>query len=43
MALIAFLELGLALMWFGDQFVLKMDSARLTAALKQYQQRGNAE
>lgn len=42
-ALIAFLELGLAIMWFGDQFVLKMDSAQLTAALKQYQQRGNAE
>lgn len=37
-ALVAFLELGLGLMWFGDRFVLKMDSAQLTAALKRYQQ-----
>ena len=35
--LIVFLELGLGLMWFGDQFVLKMDSAQLTRELKQYQ------
>ena len=37
--LIVFLELGLSLMWFGDQFVLKMDSAQLTRELKQYQRR----
>lgn len=35
--LLAFLELGLGLMWFGDRFVLKMDSAELTQQLKQYQ------
>lgn len=35
--LAAFLELGL--MWFGDHFVLKMDSAQLTRELKQYQNR----
>lgn len=37
--LAAFLELGLGLMWFGDRFVLKMDSAQLTRELKQYQNR----
>lgn len=37
--LAAFLELGLGLMWFGDHFVLKMDSAQLTRELKQYQNR----
>lgn len=36
--LAVFLQLGLGLMWFGDRFVLKMDSARLTQQLKQYQQ-----
>lgn len=35
--LAAFLELALGLMWFGDRFVLKMDSARLTRQLKEYQ------
>lgn len=35
--LIAFLELALGLMWFGDQFVLKTDSVQLTQQLKQYQ------
>lgn len=35
--LLAFLELGLGLMWFGDRFVLRMDSAELTQQLKQYQ------
>lgn len=37
--LAAFLELGLGLMWLGDHFVLKMDSAQLTRELKQYQNR----
>lgn len=37
--LAAFWELGLGLMWFGDRFVLKMDSAQLTRELKQYQNR----
>ena len=37
--LVAFLEMGLGLMWFGDQFVLKMDSAQLTTELKQYQRK----
>lgn len=37
--LLIFLELGLFLMWFGDRFVLRMDSAQLTRQLKQYQQR----
>lgn len=37
--LAAFLQLGLGLMWFGDRFVLKMDSAQLTRELKQYQNR----
>lgn len=36
--LAVFLELALGLMWFGDRFVLKMDSAQLTRQLKQYQQ-----
>lgn len=36
--LVLFMELGLAMMWFGDRFVLKMDSAELTRQLKQYQQ-----
>lgn len=40
--LVAFLQLGLVLMWFGDQFVLKMDSAELTKALKDYQKRHSA-
>lgn len=40
--LIAFLELGLGLMWFGDQFVLKMDSAQLTQQLMQYQRKNKA-
>lgn len=39
--LIAFLELGLSLMWFGDQFVLKMDSAQLTKELRQYQSKNH--
>lgn len=33
------LELGLGLMWFGDWFVLKMDTARLNEKLRRYQQR----
>lgn len=37
--LIVFLELGLVLMWFGDQFVLKMDSAQLTKKLHEYQKK----
>lgn len=37
--LAAFWELGLGLMWFGDHFVRKMDSAQLTRELKQYQNR----
>lgn len=37
--LVVFLEMGLAMMWFGDQFVLKMDSAQLTKELKQYQKK----
>ena len=37
--LAAFLELALGLMWFGDRFVLKMDSEQLTRQLQQYQQR----
>lgn len=40
--LVLFLELGLGLMWFGDRFVLKMDSAELTKQLRQYQGRGKA-
>lgn len=36
--LVIFLQLGLGLMWFGDRFVLKMDSAQLTDQLKAYQQ-----
>lgn len=32
-----FLEMGLGMMWFGDQFVLKMDSAQLTQQLRRYQ------
>lgn len=39
--LTVFLELGLFLMWFGDRFVLKMDSAQLTRQLRQYQQRSS--
>ena len=39
--LIVFLEWGLGMMWFGDRFVLKMDSAQLTQALKRYQRREN--
>lgn len=35
--LILFLEMGLGMMWFGDQFVLKMDSAQLTNQLRRYQ------
>ena len=31
------LELGLGLMWFGDRFVLKMDTAQLNQALQRYQ------
>lgn len=37
--LMVFLELGLSLMWFGDQIVLKIDSAQLTRELKQYQKK----
>ena len=36
--LILGLELGLAMMWFGDRFVLKMDTAQLNAQLLRYQQ-----
>lgn len=35
--LIFIMELSLVLMWFGDQFVLKLDSADLTKQLKTYQ------
>lgn len=40
--LLLLLELGLGMMWFGDRFVLKMDSAQLTQMLKDYQQRNNS-
>lgn len=40
--LTAFLELGLGLMWFGDRFVLRMDSADLTRQLRRYQQSKNS-
>ncbi len=36
--LILGLELGLGMMWFGDRFVLKMDTAQLNAQLLHYQQ-----
>lgn len=36
--LILGLELGLCMMWFGDRFVLKMDTAQLNAQLLRYQQ-----
>ena len=36
--LILGLELGLGMMWFGDRFVLKMDTAQLNAQLLRYQQ-----
>lgn len=35
--LVLFLEMGLGMMWFGDQFVLKIDSAQLTQQLRRYQ------
>ncbi len=35
--LVAFLELGLGMMWFGDRIVLKMDSAQLNEELQRYQ------
>lgn len=37
--LVVMMELGLGLMLFGDQFVLKLDSIELTNQLRQYQQR----
>ena len=36
--LILGLELGLGMMWFGDRFVLKMDTAQLNEQLLRYQQ-----
>lgn len=37
--LAVFLELALGLMWFGDRFVLKMDTAQLNEELRRYQSR----
>ena len=36
--LILGLELGLGMMWFGDRFVLKMETAQLNEQLLRYQQ-----
>ena len=33
------LELGLGMVWFGDRFVLKMDSTQLNEKLRRYQER----
>ena len=32
------LELGLGMVWFGDRFVLKMDSTQLNEKLRRYQE-----
>lgn len=37
--LFGFLELSLALMWFGDNIAMKADTARLNKQLKEYQKR----
>ena len=37
--MVVFLEIGLARMGLGDQFVLKMDGAQLTKEQKQYQKK----
>lgn len=39
--LILLLELCLGLMWFGDRFVLKMDTTQLNQALQHYQKHGS--
>ncbi len=41
--LVLIMELGLGMMWFGDRFVLRMDSAELTRLLKRYQQSGRSK
>lgn len=38
LVLILITEMGLGMMWFGNRFVLRIDSAELTRQLKQYQQ-----
>ena len=39
--LLGFLELCLALMWFGDNIAMKADTAQLNKQLKAYQNQKN--